>query len=434
MTGFHDIARTGSLRVSRCLIIRHCCSCTKLDVSTWEHPESDAECEEVGVFTWQPMRGSHHFWEPSAQAVAIQLPLKGDWCQIERGRPTVVALGCSYPLTQVKTLSSIGLQELGELCWPPSLAETQEEGLKWLPEVKVELESGGCGGAASKWGTRVVNSGPTATSVLNRHAHGGGSHLQQVKSGEGWDGATRLINRTQPREQHTRRGRPIPPPSSKAQFRSASRQAPLLLLLPPIIAIHITVKETEASARQEEKNDKKAFASHLRFFSILSDFCSLAPAKVANLDFEARVPVPFSIFPSTYRESESQTQTVTETHEEVEIKPQQPQAGREGQYSSVSATAEQVPPRGEQRYSEEEVRITREEERYRRPGVQKFEQEQFTIREEHRRYVRFQLLCLRVFVAGNFLFYFLNSRIHNSPRGLRSLAVKPGHARRPLCR
>ncbi|KAJ4234218.1 hypothetical protein NW759_001212 [Fusarium solani] len=107
---------------------------------------------------------------------------------------------------------------------------------------------------------------------------------------------------------------------------------------------------------------------------------------VANLDFEARVPVPFSIFPSTYRESESHTQTVTETHEEVEIKPQQPQAGREGQYSSVSVTAEQVPPR-EERYSEEEVRITREEERYRRPGpgVQKFEQEQFTIREEHRR-------------------------------------------------
>ncbi|RMJ12588.1 hypothetical protein CDV36_007744 [Fusarium kuroshium] len=77
-------------------------------------------------------------------------------------------------------------------------------------------------------------------------------------------------------------------------------------------------------------------------------------------------------------------QTVTETHEEVEIKPQQPQAGREGQYSSVSVTAEQVPPR-EERYSEEEVRITREEERYHRPGVQKFEQEQFTIREEHRR-------------------------------------------------
>ncbi|KAM0339936.1 hypothetical protein ACHAPQ_001358 [Fusarium lateritium] len=111
-------------------------------------------------------------------------------------------------------------------------------------------------------------------------------------------------------------------------------------------------------------------------------------AKVANLDFEARVPVPFSIFPSTYREAESHTQTVTETktHEEVEIKPQ-PEAGREGQYSSVSVTAEQVPPRGEQRLSEEEVRITREEEHYHRPGVQDFkhEEEHFTIREEAQR-------------------------------------------------
>ncbi|KAH7236107.1 hypothetical protein BKA59DRAFT_533632 [Fusarium tricinctum] len=111
-------------------------------------------------------------------------------------------------------------------------------------------------------------------------------------------------------------------------------------------------------------------------------------SKVANLDFEARVPVPFSIFPSTYREAESHTQTVTETktHEEVEIKPK-PEAGREGQYSSVSVTAEQVPPRGEQRLSEEEVRITREEEHYHRPGVQDFkhEEEHFTIREEAQR-------------------------------------------------
>ncbi|KAM0243645.1 hypothetical protein ACHAPO_000498 [Fusarium lateritium] len=110
--------------------------------------------------------------------------------------------------------------------------------------------------------------------------------------------------------------------------------------------------------------------------------------KVANLDFEARVPVPFSIFPSTYRESESHTQTVTETktHEEVEIKPQQPEAGREGEISSVSVTAEQVPPpRQEQEFIEEEVHITREEEHYHRPGVQKFEHEDFTIREDSRR-------------------------------------------------
>lgn len=95
--------------------------------------------------------------------------------------------------------------------------------------------------------------------------------------------------------------------------------------------------------------------------------------KVVNLDFEARVPVPFSIFPRTYQDSddepESSQQHTTQTHEEVEITlPQKPQAGREGQYSSHSTHAD-LPPRGEHRYSEEEVRITREEERYRRPGI-----------------------------------------------------------------
>lgn len=97
---------------------------------------------------------------------------------------------------------------------------------------------------------------------------------------------------------------------------------------------------------------------------------------VANLDFEARVPVPFSIFPSTYKEGETQTttETTTTTTQQVEIqqtqqKPQQ--AGPEAQYTSVSVTGPpQQPPRPEQRYSEEEIRI---EESYRRPG--KFYQE-----------------------------------------------------------
>ncbi|KAI0467385.1 hypothetical protein F4859DRAFT_506762 [Xylaria cf. heliscus] len=95
--------------------------------------------------------------------------------------------------------------------------------------------------------------------------------------------------------------------------------------------------------------------------------------RVANLDFEARVPVPFSIFPRTYKEAAAEAETkVTKTHEELEIKlPAKPEkAGREGQYSSISASA-QLPPRRQERYSEEEVRITREEERYRRPGVHK---------------------------------------------------------------
>ncbi|KAI5921842.1 hypothetical protein F4810DRAFT_721792 [Camillea tinctor] len=92
------------------------------------------------------------------------------------------------------------------------------------------------------------------------------------------------------------------------------------------------------------------------------------PTGVANLDFEARVPVPFSIFPRTYKEAEAET--TTKTHEEIEIDLpfKEHKAGREGQYSSTTALA-QLPPRREQRFSEEEVRITREEERYRRPGV-----------------------------------------------------------------
>ncbi|KAI1748654.1 hypothetical protein F4782DRAFT_534223 [Xylaria castorea] len=94
--------------------------------------------------------------------------------------------------------------------------------------------------------------------------------------------------------------------------------------------------------------------------------------KVANLDFEARVPVPFSIFPRTYKEAPEAETKVTKTHEELEIKlPAKPEkAGREGQYSSISASA-QLPPRRQEHYSEEEVHITREEERYRRPGVHK---------------------------------------------------------------
>ncbi|KAI1843656.1 hypothetical protein JX265_008514 [Neoarthrinium moseri] len=90
--------------------------------------------------------------------------------------------------------------------------------------------------------------------------------------------------------------------------------------------------------------------------------------KVANLDFEARVPVPFSIFPSSYKDKAEAVETTTQTHEEVEIKLPAKKAGREGQYSSSSASVH-LPPRGEQRYSEEEVRITREEERHHRPGV-----------------------------------------------------------------
>ncbi|KAH6854987.1 hypothetical protein B0I37DRAFT_411029 [Chaetomium sp. MPI-CAGE-AT-0009] len=94
---------------------------------------------------------------------------------------------------------------------------------------------------------------------------------------------------------------------------------------------------------------------------------------VANLDFEARVPVPFSVFPSSYRESETATQT--HVHEEVEIKLPQI-AGREGHDSSLQVQA-QLPPAED--HFREEVRITRQEEPRHRPGAH----EEFVYQEEH---------------------------------------------------
>lgn len=84
--------------------------------------------------------------------------------------------------------------------------------------------------------------------------------------------------------------------------------------------------------------------------------------------------MPFSVFPSSYKEkaeAESKTQI---THEELEIRLPE-KAGREGQYSSGVHAPAHLPPRREQhRFNEEEVRFTREEERYHRPGVKVHEE------------------------------------------------------------
>ncbi|KAG4422631.1 hypothetical protein IFR04_004252 [Cadophora malorum] len=95
--------------------------------------------------------------------------------------------------------------------------------------------------------------------------------------------------------------------------------------------------------------------------------------KVVNLDFDARVPIPFSIFPSSYRSDD--VATTTQTHVEGEFNlPQEQRVGREGQ-SSFSAN---LPPRNEQ--FQEEVHITREEEHHHRPS----RREDIYIREERR--------------------------------------------------
>lgn len=84
--------------------------------------------------------------------------------------------------------------------------------------------------------------------------------------------------------------------------------------------------------------------------------------------------MPFSIFPSTYKDNEAaRPQTQITTHEEVQLTlPQKKPAGREGQLSSFPPSTDLAPPRVEQRF-EEEVRITREEERHRRPGSRQSE-------------------------------------------------------------
>ncbi|KAF6825306.1 woronin body major protein [Colletotrichum plurivorum] len=102
----------------------------------------------------------------------------------------------------------------------------------------------------------------------------------------------------------------------------------------------------------------------------------LCALKAVNLDFEARIPVPFSVFPSTYKESETQTQTqtqtVTQVTEQLEIKlPEKPQKpGREGSEASFVTLAEQRPPpprKDHHHHFHEEVRI--EEHHHHRPGV-----------------------------------------------------------------
>jgi hypothetical protein len=75
--------------------------------------------------------------------------------------------------------------------------------------------------------------------------------------------------------------------------------------------------------------------------------------------FDARVPVPFSVFPSTYKNEQAAGET-TEVKTEERITVQD--AGREGRDRQS-----QLPSRRDDRYTREDIRIT-EEDRYRRDG------------------------------------------------------------------
>nr|POF07099.1 woronin body major protein [Quercus suber] len=90
--------------------------------------------------------------------------------------------------------------------------------------------------------------------------------------------------------------------------------------------------------------------------------------KLATLDFDARVPVPFSVFPSAYKnEQKSSETTEVKTEERVTVQ----DAGREGRSEHIT---QQGPSRRDDRFTREDIRIT-EHDRF-RPGVERVKREE----------------------------------------------------------
>jgi len=94
--------------------------------------------------------------------------------------------------------------------------------------------------------------------------------------------------------------------------------------------------------------------------------------KTGNLDFDARVPIPPSVFPSTYRsEASAQETTVTKVEGEVQL-PNSSRVGREDTRFSkeeVDISYRDNRPRRDQQYQREDIRI-REERDSRYPEVE----------------------------------------------------------------
>ena len=84
------------------------------------------------------------------------------------------------------------------------------------------------------------------------------------------------------------------------------------------------------------------------------------------LDFDARVPIPFSVFPSSYRSDAATETTRVRVEGEAHLPSGAPHVGREDtetRYSSFSASL----PKGKDRtqYREEEVKVYEEDRDYR---------------------------------------------------------------------
>ncbi|KAI9873150.1 MAG: hypothetical protein M1830_000779, partial [Pleopsidium flavum] len=101
-----------------------------------------------------------------------------------------------------------------------------------------------------------------------------------------------------------------------------------------------------------------------------------------NLDFDAKVPIPFSVFPSSYRSDAVTKTTQVRVEGEANLPPRTSRVGREGhetRYSSFSASLPNQKDRT--RYEKEEITV-QEEDLDRRPR----RKEDFTVYEEQDRY------------------------------------------------
>ncbi|KIW76324.1 woronin body major protein [Fonsecaea pedrosoi CBS 271.37] len=91
-----------------------------------------------------------------------------------------------------------------------------------------------------------------------------------------------------------------------------------------------------------------------------------APFRAGNLDFDARVPIPISVFPSTYRsDASAQETTVTKVEGEVQLPGTSSRVGREDTRFSkeeVDISYRDNRPRRDQ-YQREDVRISEERDR-----------------------------------------------------------------------
>ncbi|KAI9755689.1 MAG: hypothetical protein M4579_004187 [Chaenotheca gracillima] len=109
-----------------------------------------------------------------------------------------------------------------------------------------------------------------------------------------------------------------------------------------------------------------------------------SPVSPVNLDFDARVPIPFSVFPSSYRSDAVESTTKVRVEGELD-RSSSSRVGREGQESRYTSYEATLPHRKDLRPSRvDEEDLTVYEEDRRRRGPRRYEEE-FTVVEEDRR-------------------------------------------------